>query len=64
MTLRKARFNNMKLHYIRETEIYEGVLLDLYLIGALPKETVEKLTGRQIPAELSLPAELKDVRKE
>lgn len=58
MALKKARLNNMKLSYARQTEVYEAVMVDLYLIGALPKEVVEKLTGREILDTLTAPAKV------
>ena len=55
MSLKKARLNNMKLEFQRKELMYEAIMADLVLMGALPKETVEQFTGREIPDYLKSP---------
>ena len=53
--LKPSRLNNMRLSFQRRDLNYEAVMTDLYLMGALPKEIVEKFTGRAIPDHITLP---------
>jgi len=53
--MKATNLNNRRLRAIRKTEAYEAVMLDLYLIGALSKEVVEKLIGCTIPDHLTNP---------
>ena len=52
-----ARLNNRKLRALRKSEIYEAVLTDLYLIGALEQEVVEKIIGHKVHEHLTSPLE-------
>jgi len=53
--LRQSSLNNMHIENIRRTQEYEAVMTDLALIGALPRDAVEKLTGKKIPDHLTAP---------
>ena len=46
--MKATRLNNRKLAALRKDMVYEAVMTDLVLIGALDKEVVEQLIGRQI----------------
>jgi hypothetical protein len=50
-----ARLNNRKMIAIRKDIMYEAIMTDLYLIGALEKEIVEKLIGRPVSEHLTSP---------
>lgn len=50
-----SRVNNRKLRAIRRDIVYEAIMTDLYLIGALPKDVVEKLTGYKVSEHLDNP---------
>jgi hypothetical protein len=47
--MKKSRLNNMKLQFHRREPLYEAIMVDLYLMGALPKDVVERYIGAQIP---------------
>jgi hypothetical protein len=40
---------------VRKTDAYQAVMIDLFLIGALEQEVVEKLIGNKIPEYLVSP---------
>jgi hypothetical protein len=53
--LKTPRLNNLTLSYARRSVEYEAVMTDLALMGAIPKETCEQLTGRRFAEHLKLP---------
>jgi hypothetical protein len=53
--LRSPRLNNMTLSYARRSVEYDAVMADLVLIGAIPKEVYEQLTGTRFSDQLKLP---------
>ena len=53
--IKKSSLNNRRLRSIRKSEVYEAVLTDLYLIGALQQDVVETLTGKKISSHLVNP---------
>jgi hypothetical protein len=53
--MRKTRLNNLKLSHFRREPLYEAIMADLVLMGALPKDAVEKFTDTEIPDTLRAP---------
>jgi hypothetical protein len=53
--IKKSRLNNRRLRALRSDPIYEAVITDLYLIGAIDKQVAETLTGREIADHLTSP---------
>lgn len=51
----RSRLNNRKLRALRTEPVYEAVLTDLYLIGALDRAVVEKLIGHAVAEGLRDP---------
>lgn len=51
------RLNNRKLRALRKDILYEAVMTDLYVIGALEKDVVEKLIGHEISEYITNPLE-------
>lgn len=52
----KSRLNNRKLEFQRKELVYEAVMTDLVLMGALPRSLAEKFIGHEIPEYLTPPA--------
>ena len=50
-----SRLNNRKMHALRKDVMYEAIMTDLYLIGALEKSVVEQLTGHPLSSALTSP---------
>jgi hypothetical protein len=46
------RLNNRKLRAMRKDILYEAIMTDLVLIGALDKDLVERLIGHKISEHL------------
>jgi len=53
---RKCRLNNLRLRNLRADPMYEAIMVDLVLMGALPKAMVEAQLGCEIPDYLTAPA--------
>jgi hypothetical protein len=53
--LRRPRLNNLQLSYSRNDLIYEAVMTDLCLMGAITKETCEAFTGREMSSSVKPP---------
>jgi hypothetical protein len=53
--MKPVRLNNMQLSYHRKDLTYEAVMIDLVLMGALERATVEKFLGKTIPDYLRAP---------
>lgn len=49
------RINNRKMHAYRKDMLYEVIMTDLYLMGFLDKESVEKLVGHKVSEHLTSP---------
>jgi hypothetical protein len=58
MKLKKSRLNNKGLNFQRKDLMYEAIMTDLYLMGAIPKEIAEQYTGVKISDELRAPEEI------
>lgn len=58
--MKASRMNNLKLRFQRTEMIYEAVMTDLALMGAIPKNVCEALTGHVIPEGIELPDEVKE----
>ena len=56
----QSRLNNMKLGFHRKELLYEAIMTDLVLMGALPKDVVEKYIGHPIPDYLKPPATMEE----
>lgn len=52
MRRKTCSLNNRRLRALRNDPVYEAVMVDLYLMGAMEKETVEKLVGK-VPDHLT-----------
>ena len=50
-----CRLNNRKMRAIRKDVMYEAIMTDLYLIGAIDKSVAEDLVGHQISEYLVSP---------
>jgi len=55
--MKASRINDRKLRALRRDPIYEAVMVDLCLIGALDKNVVQQLIGREIADHLTSPLE-------
>lgn len=55
-----CRLNNRKMRALRKDIMYELIMTDLYLIGALEKDVIEKLLGHTISEHLTNPLEDKN----
>lgn len=53
--MKKCFMNNMTLHNERRNPTYQAIMIDLALIGALPKATVEALIDAEIPDYITVP---------
>lgn len=51
----RSRLNNRKLRALRTETIYEAIMTDLCLIGALDRDVTEKLIGHKLCAGLKNP---------
>lgn len=50
-----CRLNNRKMRAYRKDIMYEAIMTDLYLIGALDKDVVEALVGHKVSEFLENP---------
>jgi hypothetical protein len=55
MALKRPRLNNMNASFQRRDLLYETIMTDLYLLGLMPKEVVEGLTGHEVSEFVKLP---------
>lgn len=53
--LKNSRVTQMNMRFLRQSDVYEAVMVDLALLGGIPKETCEILTGRKFPEYITLP---------
>ena len=53
--MKKPRLNNMQMNFNRRDPIYQTVIIDLYLIGAISKEVAEALTDTEVMDNVKLP---------
>lgn len=53
--MKKCFMNNMTMHNERRNPTYQAIMIDLALIGVLPKKTVEVLIDAKIPEYITLP---------
>lgn len=56
--MKKCFMNNMTMHNERRNPMYQTVMIDLALMGALPINVVEALIGAEIPEYITLPKEV------
>jgi hypothetical protein len=52
-----STLNNREMAYYRREPVYEAILTDLVLIGALEKDIAEGLLGHDIAKNIALPFE-------
>jgi len=50
-----SSLNNRRMRSLRRDPVYEAVMTDLYLIGALDKSVVEQLLGKTVSEHLVSP---------
>ena len=70
--IKRNTLNNIIMGNKRKDHVYQTVITDLALVGAIPRDKAEKLLGYQIPSYLKLEdgthfedvSEKKDVKKE
>lgn len=55
MRKQSCTLNNRLLENKRKDQLYQTVIIDLYLIGVLEKEKAEGILGYEIPDYISLP---------
>jgi len=58
MGVQLRRLNNRKMRAIRKDIVYEGVMIDLCLLGIVDQKDVEALIGRSLEQTLVSPAVL------
>ena len=51
----RCTLNNRLLENKRKDQLYQAIMVDLYLVGVIEKEQAEQLLGYEIPDYLSLP---------
>ena len=59
-----CRLNNKSMRNLRKDTVYQCLVVDLYLIGALEKEEAELLIGSGIPKGLCLPGGVKTIEEQ
>ena len=53
--MKASALNNRRMRALRRDPIYEAVMTDLCLIGAIDKSVIEKLTGHAVSDHLTNP---------
>ena len=54
----KCTLNNRLLENKRKDQLYQAIMVDLYLVGVMEKEKAELLLGYEIPDYLTLPKKI------